>query len=335
MKVVQLKDLKHEQLRSEKSGETFSLSAVVSNLLGSDQLFIHHDIIKPDSRSSGAHRHSEIEEVIYIVKGQATIVQENTETNVFAGAMIIFNPNDNKTHYIINLTNENIETMTFSVKLAFDETIFAESVIKNKPFPSSHFNEYLHSVPNNKEEWVLFIDELKLELKDEKNLNQKLSLFENIGIAAQILRRLGESEYYLNKAITLSYDHPRKFKLAQNLIRLAHVYQWQNQFTKAHLLFDQARSLIHQYDINESIKASYHQHLGKCYFDQKFYNLALTEFELALKMRQRLNSPTDQIESSLNAVSECKKRVNWSFSDDFIIRRAEVSDAESVHNAHM
>lgn len=205
----------------------------------------------------------------------------------------------------------------------------------NKVFPIYNFDSHLREVPNEPSEWIQFLDELKILLKDENNSNQKLSLFENIGMAARILQKLGEAEYYLNKAVTLSYDQLDKSKLVQNLIRLAHVYQWQNQFTKAHVLFDQARSLIHQYDINESIKASYHQHLGKCYFDQKFYALALTEFELAFKIRQRLSSPKDQIESSINAVDECKKRTNWAFSSDFTIRRAEVSDAEPIHNAHM
>jgi len=90
--------------------------------------------------------------------------------------------------------------------------------------------------------------------------------------------------------------------LIQNLIRLAHVYQWKREFEKSHALFDQAKSLIEEDLVSKVLRAAYHQHLGKLYFDQQYFDKAQNEFSTALNIRESISAPHDQIESSKAAL---------------------------------
>jgi predicted acetyltransferase len=201
--------------------------------------------------------------------------------------------------------------------------------------PESQFNNDLKEIPVDVNKWELFFEDLKNQLKTETHPEKVLSLHEHIGMAAQILFKLSEAEYFLMKSISTSYSYPKQSRLIQNMIRLAHVYQWKKEFQKSHLLFDQVKSIFNKSEFSESLKASFHQHLGKLYFDQGLYGLSLTEFELALKIRRRIQAPDDQVSSTIIAINETKKRLKLKDDDSIIIRRSEVNDAEAVHHAHM
>lgn len=325
--------MQHFQLVSQKTGEAYSLSAVVSQILGSKQLFIHHDVIAPGSRSSGPHRHTTIEEVVYIIKGTATVVSGRNETIAEEGTLILFDPKDQDLHFLINRTNQNIETMTFSMSSDFDSVIF-DVATDTIQWPSSHFDKDLREVPDKIDEWIVFVDKLKAQLKDEKNLAKKLHLMELIGMAARILTRLDEAEFFLKQALALSHNHPSHNRFIQNLIRLAHVYQWKKKFDKSQLLFDQAKTLLDEKPITEELQAAYHQHLGKLYFDQQYFGKAQAEFSTALSIREKIYAPKDQIESSRDSLLETLRRWNRDFSG-ILIRKAIPKDAEGIHQAHM
>jgi hypothetical protein len=44
-KIDELGAVEHRELRSARSGETFSLSALLSDLVGFKGVFVHHEII--------------------------------------------------------------------------------------------------------------------------------------------------------------------------------------------------------------------------------------------------------------------------------------------------
>jgi uncharacterized cupin superfamily protein/ribosomal protein S18 acetylase RimI-like enzyme len=334
MKIVSKEQFNHKKLTSQKTGEVYSLSEVVSQLLGSKQLFVHHDIIEPGNKSSGPHRHTIIEEVIYVTKGSVTVIEGKNEMVASEGALILFDPNDKETHFLINQTDQNIETMTFSISSDFDSVVFEQSLDKEIQRPSSHFNQDLKDVPDSLEEWTAFVADLKAQLKEENHSAKKLMLFEHIGMAARTLLRFDEAEFYLKKALALSYGHPSHSRLVQNLIRLAHAYQWKKEFDKSQILFDQAKSVIDEKSISEGLQAAYHQHLGKLYFDQKYYGKAQAEFSVALSTRERIAAPRDQIESSKESLKEALKRWGRNFSAIYV-RKAMPKDAEAIHRAHM
>lgn len=308
MKIVSKDQFKYSQLSSQKTGEFFSLSAVVSQLLGSIQLFIHHDIIAPGRQSSGPHRHSLIEEVVYISKGTATVVEGKNEIAASEGSLILFDPKAQETHYLVNRSDQDVETMTFSIASEFDMIIYDQTSDPEIQRPGSHFDQDLRDVPDSQVDWINYIEDLKVRLKNESHPAQKLVLFEHIGMAARTLLKLDEAEFYLKKALALSHGHLSHSRFVQNLIRLAHVYQWKKEFEKSHMLFDQAKSFIDEKPVSEGLQAAYHQHLGKLYFDQNYYGKAQAEFSLALSIRERISAPRDQIESSTESLKEALKR---------------------------
>lgn len=333
MKIISKDQFDHSQLISQKTGETYSFSAVISQHLGSKQLFIHHDIIAPGNKSSGPHRHTIIEEVVYIVKGTATVVESEYEMIATEGALILFDPKDTDVHFLTNRTNQNVETMTFSVNSDFDSIVF-DQAMNDIQMPGSHFDQDLRDVPDKVEEWIAFVDGLKDQLKDEKHLSKKLFLFEHIGMAARTLLRFDEAEFYLKKALALSHGHPSHNRVIQNLIRLAHVYQWKKNFEKSQMLFDQAKALIDEKSVSEGLQAAYHQHLGKLYFDQRYFGKAQAEFSTALSIRLRIAAPKDQIKSSQDSQTQALKRWGRNFSCVYV-RKATPKDAEAIHRAHM
>lgn len=170
-------------------------------------------------------------------------------------------------HGIANRSDHSIETITFSVSSEFDRRISKQTSEFKIDMPASHFDHDLREVPDNNEDWVKFSDVLIAKLKDENHPDQRLSLFEYIGMTSRILLRLDEAEFYLKKALAISYGYPSHGRFIQNLIRLAHVYQWKIEFEKSEILFDQAKLLMDEKPVSEALLASYHQHLGKLYFD--------------------------------------------------------------------
>lgn len=334
MKIIKPSDFKHKQLRNQKTGELYSLSDLISKSIGSNQLFFHHDIVPPQLKSSGSHRHSIVEEVVYIIKGAVTVVTGENQTVLNVGSIVYFDPNEKENHYIINHTDQDAETLTFSISSEFDRVIYDNQNDEDISLPKYSFSEDLREVPSSIDEWTQFINGLKDRLKAETHESQRLMFFEYIGVANRILNNLDESEYFLKKALTISYKHPKQFKLIQNLIRLAHVYQWKKNFEKAAVLYEQAWSVLLELPQAELLLASYHQHLGKFYFDQKLFCLAQAEFETALSIRQLMNAPKDQIESS---TSSLRRVISLRGQPESMVRvrRAMIKDAEDIHNAHM
>ncbi len=65
----------HRQLKSQKTGEEYSLSSVVSDALQAEDIFLSHEIIRPNSRSSAPHFHIATDEIIYVLEG--TVIASN------------------------------------------------------------------------------------------------------------------------------------------------------------------------------------------------------------------------------------------------------------------
>lgn len=123
----QLKEIPHEQLYSASSGETYSLSAVVSDLVESQQFFIHHDVTSPGDKTSASHRHTINEEYIYVLKGSPTLVTEGKAVSVFEGSLICLDPRDKQASYLINQSEQVMETLTFSIKSEWDVVVYSDN----------------------------------------------------------------------------------------------------------------------------------------------------------------------------------------------------------------
>lgn len=94
-------------------------------------------------------------------------------------------------------------------------------------------------------------------------------------------------------------------------IRLAHVLHWREDFDAADDLFSAALRSLDNARMNDddrvpSLEAFTHQHLGKMRFDQGKVPIALLHFEQALRIREELGAPGDQIDSSRKAVDKAQ-----------------------------
>ena len=72
----------------------------------------------------------------------------------------------------------------------------------------------------------------------------------------------------------------RRIAIAQ--ARLAHVHQWREEYDEADRLFALANST----ELPDRLRATMHQHAGKCAYDQDRYIEACNHFELALELRR-------------------------------------------------
>lgn len=197
--------------------------------------------------------------------------------------------------------------------------------------PTSIFDQNLKEQPVDKLEWEKFIETTSKDLETVLTEKEKLPYYEILGYCHRVLKNLKLAEEFLEKAVGLSaVESPSK--QIQNLIRLAHVYQDQKQFSKSQVLFNQVRELLNRSEISDTLKAAYHQHLGKYYFDQTFYELALAEFELAYKIRLSVNAPQDQIQSTELALSVTRNRIENHFMIELATEK-DVCEIRKLANA--
>lgn len=99
---LNLRSARHQELRSARTGEEYSLSAVLTDELGLKDMFVHHEIIPPGRRSSGAHFHSRREEMVLVLEGQVKAWCNGTELVLASGDYVGFPPGSANAHCLIN-----------------------------------------------------------------------------------------------------------------------------------------------------------------------------------------------------------------------------------------
>lgn len=113
----------------------------------------------------------------------------------------------------------------------------------------------------------------------------------------------------LTSALNLSRSIGEEKLIVVNMIRLAHVYQWQQQYTKSEELFDEAIIFCQtKPEIYIYLDFAY-QHLGKCKFDQKLYEQALYYFQQAKELRVK-KGDSSLIESTQVALNTVNAFIN-------------------------
>jgi uncharacterized cupin superfamily protein len=106
------------------SNETFTLMSSIGKDLGLKKIGIHHEILKPNKRSSWPHAHKTEEELVYILKGNPDLWINGRIYSTKAGDAIFFPPGSNLAHTIINNSNEDIEMIVLGEQDAQDDMIY-------------------------------------------------------------------------------------------------------------------------------------------------------------------------------------------------------------------
>lgn len=107
-------ELAHRELSSVKSGERFSLSAVLTDALGFKKIFVHHEVLPPGRRASAPHTHSSQEEMIFVLKGNPTAHIGDRATRLVPGDFIGFQPGTEKLHYVENSSTDEAELLVIA-----------------------------------------------------------------------------------------------------------------------------------------------------------------------------------------------------------------------------
>ena len=174
---------------------------------------------------------------------------------------------------------------------------------------NSTFNKNLRDIPENPREMADFVLEQKQKLTSASDPLERVKIMMNIGGYSRLLNKLKDAENFLSEAMSLINKHDLGLKLwVINGIRLAHVYQWKEEYKTSEQMF---YNIIKVCKTKKEVSTYLHfafQHIGKLYFDMSKYDIALQNFERALKIRKKI-SDKNLIESTQFAIDLTKEKV--------------------------
>jgi uncharacterized cupin superfamily protein len=124
MKINNIDNLVHSELMSSGNGEIFSKSAVLTDLLGFNDIFVHHEILLPGHKASAPHRHTLREEMAVILVGAPTAYLGDQSFKLKEGDFFGFKPGSMEMHYLVNETSEVVKLLMICSHPADDLTIY-------------------------------------------------------------------------------------------------------------------------------------------------------------------------------------------------------------------
>jgi len=161
-------------------------------------------------------------------------------------------------------------------------------------------------IPSEVRDYIAYLESQLLGAVDPM---KQVSLLGEIGSYLRILEDLTLAEEKIQLAMNLIETHKLGAQVEiQQKIRLAHIYQWKQDFEKSNTLFNEIIAFCRESSEAQKYLHFALQHAGKNFFDQQRYAEALTCFIEALKIRRERNAPLDQIESTKRAIEETKRR---------------------------
>lgn len=170
-------------------------------------------------------------------------------------------------------------------------------------------SESLRPVATDPQAMLKVAEELELAAENADNPKTKVDLAGKAGWCFVVLT-MPERATRLAELVrsNLAFITELKSRLTSE-IRLAQIYQLSGNLQTALEVLTAAEKTCHDNPDTVSLLDFVLQHLGKVHFDLKDYAKALQCFENALKLRTQKNS-NELMESSLQAIDACKKRLN-------------------------
>ena len=151
------------------------------------------------------------------------------------------------------------------------------------------------------------VEELRTEIRQAPDeIAELIARADLVGL----LRGIGELDEALNEA-NAAVDRaeiagtPPQQHTAR--VRLAHVHQWRGEFAESTMLFTELLPVAPEF--GPVIEAFTHQHAGKNDYDQGLWADARDHFARALALREELELPADQIESSRIALAAARRHL--------------------------
>lgn len=89
-----------------------------------DKVFFYHEKVEPGKKSSAPHFHTNIDEIIYLLRGQLYAYEGSEYVLLNSGDSILFKANSMKKHYLENKSNEDAEFLLFRNSTDQDQVIY-------------------------------------------------------------------------------------------------------------------------------------------------------------------------------------------------------------------
>lgn len=128
MKLQKKSERLHCQLKSQKTGEEYSLSSVLSDTFLTDEIFLSHEIIRPNTRSSAPHFHMETNEIIYVLSGILKAIEDELEIEVSEGDALLFERQSGRHHFLRNESAADAHVLVIRKKLEVADVVFPTTV---------------------------------------------------------------------------------------------------------------------------------------------------------------------------------------------------------------
>ncbi len=160
--------------------------------------------------------------------------------------------------------------------------------IKSIPFNMNYLiDDSLKEQPVDVEAMLQGIDLLKEQLDIEENILKRASMLSLLGVFNRIAQDFIGSEENLKEAYQIFKSEKKLVAAYVARLRLGVTYQWKQQFSKAEKIFLDCIEIARNSEEKEMVGYEDYAllHLGKCKFDQGFYNEALEYFTQAIELR--------------------------------------------------
>lgn len=179
----------------------------------------------------------------------------------------------------------------------------------NIPFDVSyHFDANLHEVPNSRAGMQQAIAWLQMQLEQTTDQPERqLQILGLLGSYGRILHNFSLAKQALLTAIDLAESIGSDCYKVINLIRLAHVYQWQHDYVVAEALFDSALVYCRTQPELSSYRDFVYQHWGKCKFDQAYFAEAQAYCEQAMELRLKKGDQSLILSTQLVLEKVCQR----------------------------
>lgn len=120
MKLLRRSEHQHRELVSSKTGETFSHSQILTEVLASKDFFITHEVIPAGRRASGAHSHKETDEIVYVLSGHPIAVEGDERLPLAPGDSVCFQAGSSAFHFVQNETNVEAQVLVIKKQVSYD-----------------------------------------------------------------------------------------------------------------------------------------------------------------------------------------------------------------------
>lgn len=126
MALGDLETLKEFEMISS-SGKQMSPARSLSDFANIETLLVHHEILLPGRRASGAHCHSEKEKIALVLSGTPSAWMDGELVKLKEGDFVDFNKLEKKAHMIANGSEEEAVILAIGTNPLTDTTMFVDT----------------------------------------------------------------------------------------------------------------------------------------------------------------------------------------------------------------